>query len=159
MFRGGSGSICIVGIGGWRRRYKRGMDGCCRLCQHCRVGHRAYSARGRPGSRSDRTSYRRNEESLRSARDVIVENRVRDIALYRWLLAELHPYWRGHAGIVFLSFSSSPLCLLTPLSSKLAYSTVVLLKTYTRILYPLTLDPACHTTTSIAAGRHYATAF
>jgi len=44
-----------------------------------------------------------------------VGNRVRDIAVYRWLLAELCPYWRAIAGILLLSFAATPLTLLAPL--------------------------------------------
>src|ERR1700738_2490008 len=101
------------------------MDGCCRLCQHCCVGHHADRTGSRPGPRSDRASHRRHGKAPRSAPDVKSENRVGDIALYRRLAAELRPYWRGIGGVLLLSFAATPLSLLTPLPLKIAVDTVI----------------------------------
>ncbi len=83
---------------------------------------------------------------------MIVENRVRDIALYRWLLAELHPYWRGIAGIVLLSFAATPLSLLTPLPLKIAVDTVIGSQPVPEFLAPLLPAAASKTAMLMAAG-------
>jgi ATP-binding cassette subfamily B protein len=82
----------------------------------------------------------------------MVENRARDIALYRWLLAELRPYWRGIAGILLLSFAATPLTLLTPLPLKLAVDTVIGSQPVPEFLASLFPAAASKTAMLIAAG-------
>jgi ATP-binding cassette, subfamily B, bacterial len=83
---------------------------------------------------------------------VIVENRARDIALYRWLLAELHPYWRDIAGILLLSFAATPLSLLTPLPLKIAVDTVIGSQPVPEFLAPLLPAATSKTAMLMAAG-------
>jgi len=83
---------------------------------------------------------------------VRAKNRVRDIALYRWLLAELRPYWRGIAGILLLSFAATPLSLLTPLPLKIAVDTVIGSKPVPEFLAPLLPDAASKTALLIAVA-------
>jgi len=78
--------------------------------------------------------------------------RVRDIALYRWLLAELRPYWRSIAGVVLLSFAATPLSLLAPLPLKIAVDTVIGSQPIPDFLAPLLPAAASKTTVLIAAG-------
>ena len=83
---------------------------------------------------------------------MIMENRVRDIALYRWLLAELRPYWRGIAAILLLSFAATPLSLLAPLPLKIAVDTVIGSQPVPEFLAPPLPAAASKTTMLIAAG-------
>ena len=83
---------------------------------------------------------------------MIVGNPVRDIALYRWLLAELRPYWRGIAGILLLSFAATPLSLLTPLPLKVAVDTVIGSQPIPGFLAPLLPAAMSKTAMLMAAG-------
>ena len=83
---------------------------------------------------------------------MIMENRVRDIALYRWLLAELRPYWRGIAAILLLSFAATPLSLLAPLPLKIAVDTVIGSQPVPEFLAPSLPAAASKTAMLIAAG-------
>ena len=83
---------------------------------------------------------------------MIVGNRIRDIALYRWLLAELRLYWRGIAGILLLSFAATPLALLTPLPLKIAVDTVIGSQPVPDFMAPVLPAAASKTAVLIAAG-------
>jgi ATP-binding cassette, subfamily B, bacterial len=81
-----------------------------------------------------------------------VGNWVRDIVIYRWLLAELRPYWRSIAGILVLSFAVTPLSLLTPLPLKISVDTVIGSQPVPEFLAPLLPAAASKTAVLIAAG-------
>jgi ATP-binding cassette subfamily B protein len=81
-----------------------------------------------------------------------VENPVRDIVLYWWLLAELRPHWRGIAGILLLSFAATPLSLLAPLPLKIAVDTVIGSQPVPEFLAPLLPAAASASAVLIAAG-------
>jgi ATP-binding cassette subfamily B protein len=83
---------------------------------------------------------------------VISRKQVRDIALYRWLLGELRPYWRGIAGVVVLSFAATPLSLLAPLPLKIAVDTVIGSQPIPDGLAPLLPAAASKTAVLIAAA-------
>ena len=78
--------------------------------------------------------------------------RISDIALYRRLVAELRPYWRGIAGILLLSFAATPLSLLTPLPLKIAVDTVIGSQPVPDFLAPLLPDAASKTAMLISAA-------
>ena len=83
---------------------------------------------------------------------MISRKQVRDIALYRWLLGELRPYWRGIAGVVVLSFAATPLSLLAPLPLKIAVDTVIGSQPIPDGLAPLLPAAASKTAVLIAAA-------
>ena len=83
---------------------------------------------------------------------MISRKHVRDIALYRWLLGELRPYWRGIAGVVVLSFAATPLSLLAPLPLKIAVDTVIGSQPIPDGLAPLLPAAASKTAVLIAAA-------
>ena len=83
---------------------------------------------------------------------MISGKQVRDIALYRWLLGELRPYWRGIAGVVVLSFAATPLSLLAPLPLKIAVDTVIGSQPIPDGLAPLLPAAASKTAVLIAAA-------
>jgi ATP-binding cassette subfamily B protein len=83
---------------------------------------------------------------------VTVGNRVRDISLYRWLLAELRPYWRAIAGILLLSFAATPLSLLAPLPLKIVVDTVIGSQPVPNFLAPLLPAAASKSAMLMAAG-------
>src|SRR5215813_13100423 len=82
----------------------------------------------------------------------MVENPVRDVALYWWLVAELRPYWRGIAAILLLSLAAAPLSLLNPLPLKIAVDTVIGSQPPPEFLAPLLPEAASKTALLIAVA-------
>jgi ATP-binding cassette subfamily B protein len=82
--------------------------------------------------------------------------RINDLALYRRLIAELRPYWRGMVGILLLSLAAAPLNLLTPLPLKIAVDTVIGSQPLPDFLAPLLPATVSKTALLIAAAAFLA---
>jgi ATP-binding cassette subfamily B protein len=79
-------------------------------------------------------------------------SRLGDLALYRWLAAELRPYWGNIVAILLLSFAATPLSLLTPLPLKIAVDAVIGSEPVPEFLAPFLPDAGSKTALLIAAA-------